>query len=98
MIAEGLRSKDGKERAIWARVLLSYRKQKRPESDRSMAEPFVLDIISLLSTVADGYRVTHGIPISLKDAISVIREHMVSCPTSPASAVEFEEITDDDLS
>ena len=98
VIAEGLRSKDGKERAVWARVRLAYEKQiDKSKGVGSEMEPFVGDITDLLSTVAYGYLATCGIPITSIDAIEVIRNHMTSCPTSPASNKGFIEFYNDEI-
>lgn len=102
VIAEGLRSRDSKERAIWARVHLGYEKQRAKSSkqDEEGLDPMFVSFFSLLWDYAGAHRQQTGQPISMIDAMDIIAQHLKSCPNSPMGNVEFElgefeEIDDD---
>ena len=97
IIAEGLRSRDGKERAVWARVKLTYEREKLNKSDDyegATIDPVVLDLLR-------GNVFSMEFELKDEDASSnfgmhrAIRDHLLNCPVSPVRPI-FEEVKDDD--
>jgi hypothetical protein len=97
IIDQGLRSKDGKERAVWARVMLAYDKQMGTSKDDVIVEPFVGELIWLLSDLAEAYLNKTGISISGLDIIKRMREVCLNCDRLGTEGdCEFEEIEEGD--
>ena len=95
IIDEGLRSKDSKERAVWARVMLAYNKQIGTSEKDVAMEPFVAKFLGLIShltenCVVDG--VSNGI-----DVIDRMAEVCINCDRLGTEEHNwFKEVEDDE--
>jgi hypothetical protein len=97
IIAQGLRSKDGKERAVWAKVKLAYDKQEGSKDDVTH-EPWVDELITLLSHLSQSYSGKTGVPTS---GLEIIKLMLRACPNCDefggGKGWGIEEIKDGDL-
>ena len=94
LLQSDLKDSDPKVRHTATRLLIALKNKMPDQDDGPILDQIFIPLFTLLWEYAGAHLAKIGQPISMIEAIDLIKNHMQTCPTSPLANPEFEEVND----